>query len=143
MVITGSKKQMSYWTKLKLFRQYKKTLKLNKKFLKEHHNLNIDWIFRMWTVYIVPIEERYNVEQYGIKYLNELVHKYLNTIDKTLLKLNLLEVVGLTNADIIDDFNVRIVLSFKFFNLVRRANIKIISVLILLVILIISMIILF
>jgi hypothetical protein len=73
----------------------------------------------------VPIEEVYNIHQYGIKYLNELVKKDIKSIDNTLMALNLIEIVGITKLDIIDELNVRVELSFKYFDLLQRMKKKI------------------
>lgn len=122
VVLKKRKNILNNKTKRRLLKDYKKVLNENKILLKEKHNLNIDWVYRLWKVYSVPIEEKYNIYQYGNKYLNELVKKDLAEIDKTMMQLGLLEIVGIMNADVIDDFNVRIVISYKHFNLAKRMN---------------------
>jgi len=117
--------KVSSSTKRRLYKEYKKVLDTNRELLKEKHNLEIDWVYRMWKIYTVPIEDRYNIYQYGQKYLNELVSKDLAEIDKTMLNLGLVEIVGIINFDIVDNFNVRIVISYKFYNLAKRMNVKI------------------
>lgn len=114
-----SNKQKERWLK-----DYKKIIKQNKDLLWEEHGLHVDWIYRMWKVYNVPIEERQNVVQYGYRFVDELIKKELGSIDKTFMKINLIELTGLTVADRIDDFNVRIVISYKYIDLVKRTNRK-------------------
>lgn len=115
-------KTTSFSSKRRLFKEYKKVLNLNRKELLEKHNLHIDWIYRIWKVYTVPIEERQNIYQYGQAYLVELVKKDIASIDNTMMNLGLVEIVGITDTDIIDDFNVRIVISYKYYNLAKRMN---------------------
>lgn len=110
--------------KKRLFKQYKNILRNNKDLFKTKHNLQIDWIYRLYKVYNVPIEEVYNIHQYGTKYLNELVKKDIKNIDNTLMALNLIEIVGITKLDIIDELNVRVELSFKYFDLLQRMKKK-------------------
>ena len=114
-----SKKQKVRWLK-----EYKRIVRKNKDFLKKEHNLKKDWIDRLWKVYTVPIEERQNIIQYGNKYLDELIRKELAHIDRTFMKIGLVELSGITVADVIDDFNVRLVISYKYIDLVKRANRK-------------------
>lgn len=120
------KKSISFLTKRRLYNEYKKVIRSNESILLTETGLRIDWVNRLWKIYTVPIEERQNIYQYGQKYLNELVKKDLNKIDQTMMALGLIEIVGLTHSDIIDDFNVRIVISYKYYNLAKRANRKII-----------------
>jgi hypothetical protein len=121
-VLKNKRKSIDNRTKKRLFKEYKKILKENKQYLKDNHNLNIDWVNRLWKVYTVPIEEKYNIYQYGNKYLNELVKKDLAEINKTIMKIGLLEIIGIVNLDVIDNFNVRIVISYKHYNLAKRMN---------------------
>jgi hypothetical protein len=105
-----------------LYKQYKKILKENKVFLYKKHNIRIDWINRMWKVYNVPIDEQHNIYHYGSKYLNELIKKDLTSIDKTFMTIGLLEISALIETVMIDEYNVKIVISYKHFDLLKRAN---------------------
>lgn len=116
---------ISYFTKVRLYKIYKKSLKNNKTLLKTKHNLNVDWVNRIWKVYTIPIDEENNVRQYGNKYTIELAKKDLIEIDKTMMQLGLIEMVGLIEFEIINDFNIKIVISYKYFDLAKRMNRKI------------------
>lgn len=116
---------ISYLTKVRLYKIYKKSLKNNKTLLKTKHNLNVDWVNRIWKVYTIPIDEENNVRQYGNKYTIELAKKDLIEIDKTMMQLGLIEMVGLIEFEIINDFNIKIVISYKYFDLAKRMNRKI------------------
>lgn len=116
---------ISYFTKVRLYKIYKKSLKNNKSLLKTKHNLNVDWVNRIWKVYTIPIDEENNVRQYGNKYTIELAKKDLIEIDKTMMQLGLIEMVGLIEFEIINDFNIKIVISYKYFDLAKRMNRKI------------------
>lgn len=112
--------------KRELYRQYENILKSNKDVLLNKHNIRIDWINRMWKVYNVPVDEQSNIYIYGGKYLNELVKKDLSSIDKTFMLMGLLELSALIETVIIDDYNVKIVISFKYFDLLKRIKKRII-----------------
>jgi len=120
LVYSKTKKNIKTSKKRELYRQYKKILKSNEDVLLNKHNIRIDWIYRMWKVYNVPVDEQGNIYNYGSKYLNELVKKDLSNIDKTFMLMGLLEISALIETVVIDDYNVKVVISFKHFDLLKR-----------------------
>jgi hypothetical protein len=126
LVYSKSNKSIKASKRRDLFRQYKKILKANEDVLLNKHNLRIDWINRLWKVYNVPADEHHNIYHYGSKYLNELVKKDLSSIDKTFMLMGLLELSALIETVVIDDYNVKIVISYKHFDLVKRFKRRII-----------------
>jgi hypothetical protein len=120
LVYAKVKKGIKASKKRELYRQYKKILKSNGDVLLNKHNIRIDWIHRMWKVYNVPVDEQGNIYHYGSKYLNELVKKDLSSIDKTFMSMGLLELSALIETVVIDDYNVKVVISFKHFDLLKR-----------------------
>lgn len=111
---------------LHLFR-YIRLLKKNKKVLAESRindnpnpkGIQYDWIYRLYTVLNLPFEDQENIDKYGYYYMDNMVQNHVVGINKFLFELGILEYVTLDidNIQQIDDFNVRIVLKFKYLNL--------------------------
>jgi hypothetical protein len=100
---------------------------MNKKILAESRindnpnplGIQYDWIYRLYTVLNLPFEDKENVDKYGYYYVDNMVRKHISEMNNFLLELGLLEYVALDTENIqqIDEYNVRIVLKFKFLNL--------------------------
>ena len=111
---------------LHLFR-YIRLLKKNKKVLAESRinnnpnplGIQYDWIYRLYTVLNLPFEDKENMDKYGYYYVDNMVREHVTEINNYLFTLGILEYVKLDTENIeqIDDYNVRIVLKFKYMNL--------------------------
>lgn len=107
-----------------LFR-YIKLLKRNKKLLLDsriNNNLvgiKFDWIFRLYTVLNLPFDDKENITKYGYYYVDNMVKNHIGELNKFLFELGLLEYVTLDidNIQQIDEYNIRIVLKFKYLNI--------------------------
>lgn len=107
--------------------RYIKLLKRNKKILSDSRinnnpnplGIQYDWIYRLYTVLNLPFEDKENVDKYGYYYVDNMVRAHISEMNNFLLELGLLEYVALDTDNIqqLDEFNVRIVLRFKFLNL--------------------------
>jgi hypothetical protein len=107
--------------------RYIRLLKKNKKVLQDSRinknpnplGIQYDWIYRLYTVLNLPFEDKENMDKYGYYYMDTMVQNHVVEINKFLFNLGLLEYVKLDidNIEQIDDFNVRIVLRFKYLNL--------------------------
>ena len=111
-------------------------LKKNKKVLADSRinnnpnplGIQYDWIYRLYTVLNLPFEDQKNIDRYGYYYIDEMVKGHIVAMNSFLFELGLLEYVTLDieNIQQIDDFNVRIVLKFKYLNLKILARIAVI-----------------
>ena len=114
---------------LHLYR-YIKLLKKNKRALADSRiNNNVwgiyyDWIFRLYTVLVLPFEDKENINKYGIYYIDNMVKAHISLINEYLFSLGILEYVTIDSDNIeqLDQFNIRIVLRFKFMNLKKLVN---------------------
>ena len=107
--------------------RYMKLLKKNKKVLADSRinqnpnplGVQYDWIYRLYTVLNLPFEDKENMDKYGYYYIDNMVRAHVAEINNFLFELGLLEYVTLDTENIqqIDQFNVRIVLRFKYLNL--------------------------
>lgn len=129
--------------------RYIKLLKKNKKVLAESRinknpnpfGIQYDWIYRLYTVLNLPFEDQENMDKYGYYYVDNMVKEHVVEINNFLLKLGILEYVTLDTDNIvqIDEFNIRIVLKFKFLNLKFWARFMSIFIILLCIIGIISL----
>jgi hypothetical protein len=132
--------------------RYIRLLKKNKKTLAEsriNDNINplgiqYDWIYRLYTVLNLPFEDKENVDKYGYYYVDNMVREHVTAINNYLFELGILEYVTLDTENIqqLDEFNVRIVLKFKYLNLKFWSRFVVIFLPILVIVGLISLIIL-
>ncbi len=107
--------------------RYARLLKKNKKILTDcriNNNPNplgiqYDWIYRLYTVLNLPLEDKENMDKYGYYYIDNMVKTHVVEINNFLFELGILEYVDIDSEYIqqIDDFNIRIVLKFKYLDL--------------------------
>jgi hypothetical protein len=68
------KSRISLWKKIKLFNNFKKTLKTNKEVLENKYNIRIDNAYRLYTVLNIPEEligESYSLKKSDIDRISE------------------------------------------------------------------------
>lgn len=116
--------------------KYIKLLKKNKKILADSRvndnpnplGIQYDWIYRLYTVLNLPFDDKENIDKYGYYYVDNMVRQHVASINEFLFGLGILEYVTLDTENIqqIDEFNVRIVLKFKYLNLKFLARFTII-----------------
>ena len=107
--------------------RYMKLLKKNKKVLADSRinnnpnplGIQYDWIYRLYTVLNLPFEDKENIEKYGYYYVDNMVRTHVSEINNFLFELGILEYVTLDTQNIqqIDEYNIRIVLKFKYLDL--------------------------
>ena len=107
--------------------RYIRLLKKNKKVLAESRingnpnplGIQFDWIYRLYTVLNLPFEDKENIDKYGYYYVDNMVRAHVSEISSFLLELGILEYVTLDTSNIeqIDQYNIRIVLKFKYLDL--------------------------
>lgn len=123
--------------------KYIKILRKNKKKLGESRindnpnplGVQYDWIYRLYTVLNLPFEDKENIDKYGYYYVDNMVRDHVAKINDFLFQLGILEYVILDTENIqqIDEFNVRIVLKFKYLNTKKLARFLIFFVSILII----------
>ena len=113
--------------------RYIKLLKKNKKVLADSRindnpnplGIQYDWIYRLYTVLNLPFEDEEFVKKYGFQdtknvyYVENKVKLHIIEINKYLFELGILEyvILDIDNIQQIDEYNVRIVLKFKYLNI--------------------------
>ena len=105
--------------------RYIKLLKANKITLEKSrindnpNGIKYDWIYRLYTVLVLPFDDKENIDRYGYFYMDNMVKNHISAINQYLFDLGILEYVRVDteNVEQLDRFNVRIVLRFKFLNL--------------------------
>ena len=105
--------------------RYIKLLKSNREKLqksrvnKNANGIDYDWIYRLYTVLVLPVEDKENIEKYGYYYIDNMVREHINAMNTYLFSLGILEYVTIDTDNVVqeDEFNIRICLRFKFMNL--------------------------
>jgi len=100
--------------KLRLLLIYIRILKKNRELLKQQHGISIDWVWRMYKTYVIPLDEVTTVKDYGATYVSQLVQKDIVKIDKTFLQLGLSEYVGLMETVPLTEREIGMAFRFKF-----------------------------
>jgi hypothetical protein len=118
--------------------RYIRLLKKNKKVLAESRinnnpnplGIQFDWIYRLYTVLNLPFEDKENIDKYGYYYVDNMVRSHVSEISSFLLELGILEYVTLDTSNIeqIDQYNIRIVLKFKYLDLKFWTRFLIVSI---------------
>jgi len=92
--------------------------------------IQFDWIYRLYTVLNLPFEDKENIKKYGYYYVDNMVKTHVVEINNFLFELGILEYVTLDTQNIqqIDDYNIRIVLKFKYLDLKFWIRFLIISI---------------
>lgn len=117
---------------IKLLKKNKDSL-LQSKINNNPSGIRYDWLYRLYTVLNLPLNDELNIKKYGYYYIDNMVKNHIAKMNDFFLKLGLLEYIRLDTKNIIqiDDYNVKIVLRFKYLNL---KNLIIFSIPIILVI---------
>ncbi len=102
---------------VKLLKKHKENL-LNSRVENNPSGIRYDWLYRLYTVLNLPPNDRENIKRYGVYYIDNMVKNHISRMNEFLLKLGILEYVRIDTKSIvqIDDFNVKIVLRFKWLN---------------------------
>lgn len=105
--------KVSFFKKLKLYRQYIKAIKRNKSKLSDSKiNLRIDNVHRLYTVLNMPDD----VKTYGSGLTEKYIKEYIQKVDPVFKDIGLGELVGILKMDKIDETNYLIVFGFSLMN---------------------------
>jgi hypothetical protein len=119
--------KISLLKKLKIFRDFKKVLKLNKTELQEVFGARIDNAYRIYNVINIPVEEigePYNLRKSDIDLIAEKsVRDYSSGISKYLDSKGLQEMYDFYEIKKVDKYSYLIVIGFSLPNDLFRSNI--------------------
>ena len=119
--------KISFLKKLRIFRDFKKVLKLNKTELQEVFGARIDNAYRIYNVINIPVEEigePYNLRKSDIDLIAEKsVRDYSSSISKYLDSKGLQEMYDFYEIKKVDKYSYLIVIGFSLPNDPFRSNI--------------------
>jgi hypothetical protein len=119
--------KISFLKKLRIFRDFKKVLKLNKTELQEVFGARIDNAYRIYKVINIPVEEigePYNLRKSDIDLIAEKsVRDYSSGISKYLDSKGLQEMYDFYEIKKVDKYSYLIVIGFSLPNDLFRSNI--------------------
>jgi hypothetical protein len=119
--------KISFLKKLRIFRDFKKVLKLNKTELQEVFGARIDNAYRIYNVINIPVEEigePYNLRKSDIDLIAEKsVRDYSSNISKYLDSKGLQEMYDFYEIKKVDKYSYLIVIGFSLPNDPFRSNI--------------------
>jgi hypothetical protein len=119
-------KKVSLYKKLKIFREFKKILRLNKTEMQEIFGARVDKAYRIYNVLNIPAEmigEPYNLRKSDIDKLAETsVKEYTIKISEFLDSKGLKEMYGFYEVKKVDKYSYLVVLGFTIDNDTFRSN---------------------
>lgn len=115
---------MTFFKKIKLFIEYKKSLRKNKVQLESEFNIRIDRAFRLYTVLNIPkdlVSEPYNLRKSDIDGISDTyIREYIQSLSTYLNSIDLAELYDFYEAvKKVDKYSYLIIIGFKPFNSVR------------------------
>jgi len=120
------KNKISLYKKIQIFREFKKTLKLNKTELEEVFGARIDNAYRIYNVINLPAEmigEPYNLRKTDIDKLAETaIREYTVKVSEFLNSKGLKEMYGFYEVKKVDKYSYLVVLGFTLPNDTFRSN---------------------
>jgi hypothetical protein len=118
--------KISLYKKIQIFREFKKTLKLNKTELEEIFGARIDNAYRIYNVINLPAEmigEPYNLRKTDIDKLAETsIREYTVKVSEFLDSKGLKEMYGFYEVKKVDKYSYLVVLGFTLPNDTFRSN---------------------
>lgn len=112
-------KDISIFKKIKIFKLFKKTLKLNRTELEQRFNIRIDNANRLYTVLNIPEEvigEPYNIRKSDIDKIAEtFIKEYSTEVAKFLDSKGLQELYEFYKVDKVGKYSYLIVIGFSLF----------------------------
>jgi hypothetical protein len=118
--------KISLYKKIQIFREFKKTLKLNKTELEEVFGARIDNAYRIYNVINLPAEmigEPYNLRKTDIDKLAETaIREYSVKVSEFLDSKGLKEMYGFYEVKKVDKYSYLVVLGFTLPNDTFRSN---------------------
>ena len=116
-------KKISYFKKIKLFLNYRKSLKKIKSQLEEDFNARVDGALRIYTVLNVPvelIEEPYNLRKEDIdKLAKSYISDYSKKISIFLNSKNLMEMYDYYDVKKVEKYSYLLIFGFSLFDSVK------------------------
>lgn len=115
---------MTFFKKIKLFTEYKKTVRKNKVRLESEFNIRFDRAFRLYTVLNIPqdlLGEPYNLRKSDIDLISDTyIREYIQRLSTYLNSIGLGELYDFYEAvKKVDKYSYLIIIGFKPFNSVR------------------------
>ena len=121
-------KRISFWKKIRFFKEYKRKILENSKELELSHNMRIDNAYRLYTVINVPRElfgEAYSLRK---KDINEISMRYIRDemsyFSKYLNHIGIKELYEMYNVKKIDKYSYLVVIGFSQFKSPLFYNIR-------------------
>lgn len=111
--------------KISWYSFYKKTIKQNKSLLYSKHDLKIDWINRLYKTYTLSNEDVEEIKIYGGAYVNNLIEKDKNKIEKTFIELGIQEFIAIMEIEKLNDRQIGLAFRFRFFDISKILSILI------------------
>lgn len=129
--------KLSIFKKLKLYRQYKKSLSENKDYLNNNFNIRIDRAYRMYTILNVPpslIGEEYSLKTSDINRISEpLIKNYTKDFYAFLIRQGLSEIIKRYDIKKVDKYSYLLVFGFSPFKSHYYYNIVYIAIMLIVI----------
>jgi hypothetical protein len=111
-----------FFKNLRTYFFYKKVLRKHEEELYQKFNLKIDAVGRLYTIYSINPAD---YKSYGDALLDSEFKKYISSVDRYLIKLNLADMYGMSNKDLLFENNLKVVIRYKPLDIALIANITV------------------
>ena len=112
-------RKISFYRKVKLFKEYLNILKSKRNELEDNFNSRIDWVGRIYTVVNVPVEafgDNFNLRKSDIdKISNSYIVEYNESIAKYLNSIGLIELYREYSIEKVGKYNYKVVYGYSLF----------------------------
>lgn len=121
------KTNLNIFQKFRFLKEYRKTIHQYKEVIEKDFNMRIDWVNRCYTVLNFDEDLQEDLRKYGYSFLDNEVRKYIRRVQDFYKEVGLLELVGYSTIDQLDETNVLIVFEYAHLNTKHLFIYKIIS----------------
>lgn len=112
-------RRISFFKKIKLFREYLKVVKSKRSELEENLGSRVDWVGRIYTVVNVPVEafgDGFNLKKSDIDKISEnYIEQYRTMLSRYMNSIGLIELYHQYNVEKVSKYSYKVVYGYSLF----------------------------
>jgi hypothetical protein len=107
---------IKFFRKIRLFNDYRRNVIANKKYLNEKFGLEVSWIYELYTTITLVDAPEDLKQKYGSALAEHEIKKYIESVNASLPKLGLEELVNVYEIKRLNKDNFGIAFGFSLYN---------------------------